>query len=55
LGALVEVNGRDYNVALQWFNFNTSGGFVGETTPILVNVVFREPEPYTTMGELHIN
>lgn len=39
--ALVEDNGWDYDEALEWFNFNTSGAYVGEATPIFVNVVVR--------------
>jgi hypothetical protein len=27
-----------YDEALEWFNYNTSGAYVGEATPIFVNV-----------------
>jgi hypothetical protein len=39
IAALVEDNEWDYDEAVEWFEFNTSGAYVGEKTPLFVNVV----------------
>jgi hypothetical protein len=42
--ALAEDNDWPYDEALEWFNFNTSGAYVGEATPIFVNVLVPSAE-----------
>lgn len=42
IAALMEVDGMDHDEAQEYFSFNTLGAYVGEATPIFVNVVVRE-------------
>jgi hypothetical protein len=43
IAALVEDNEWDHDEAVEWFEFNTSGAYVGEKTPLFVNLVVRTP------------
>lgn len=39
--ALMDMNGWDHDEALEWFDYNTVSAYVGESTPIFVNVMVQ--------------
>lgn len=41
IDALAKQNNWDYEEAEEFFNFNTLGAYVGEETPVFVNVLVR--------------
>lgn len=43
VAALMADNDWDEDEAREWFDFNTSGAYVGEATPIFVNVLALAP------------
>lgn len=42
IDALMRAHTWDYDTASEWFDFNTMGAYVGEATPIFINLLVRE-------------
>lgn len=42
IDALVDVNGWDRDEAIEWFEFNTAGAYVGPGTPVFITPVETE-------------
>lgn len=41
VAALMDMNGWDHDEALEWFDYNTVSAYVGEATPVFVNVMVQ--------------